>query len=48
MKAIEAVRSVGGTVARVVTVVDRLEGASATFATAGVPFAALFTTADFG
>ena len=32
---------------RVITVVDRLEGAAETFKAAGIPFQALLTTADF-
>jgi orotate phosphoribosyltransferase len=47
MKAIEAVKAAGATVALVVTVVDRQEGATASFAAAGVPFTALLTTDDF-
>jgi orotate phosphoribosyltransferase len=46
LKAIEAVRKEGGTVVRVLTVVDREEGAAAAFAAAGVPFAALVTAAE--
>lgn len=45
-KAIETVRADGGEVARVITVVDRLEGAAETFAALKVPFAALVTAAD--
>jgi orotate phosphoribosyltransferase len=47
MRAIEAVRAEGAIVARVIAVVDRLEGASEAFAAAGVPFTALLTAADF-
>ena len=47
MKAVEAVREDGGEVVLVLTVVDRLEGATETFKAAGVPFAALLTAADF-
>ena len=47
LKAIEAARAAGATVARVITVIDRLEGAEATFQSAGVPFTALLTAADF-
>ena len=47
MKAIEAVRAEGGVVVRVITVVDRLEGAADSFKAAGIPFAALLTVADF-
>ena len=47
MKAIEAVRAEGAIIERVVTVVDRLEGAAETFKAAGIPFTALLTTTDF-
>jgi orotate phosphoribosyltransferase len=47
MKAIEALRAEGASIDRVITVVDRLEGAAETFKAAGVPFQALLTVADF-
>jgi len=47
MKAIEAVRAAGGSVAVVVTLVDRREGATEAFAAAGIPFKALLTIEDF-
>jgi orotate phosphoribosyltransferase len=47
MKAIEAVRADGAVIERVITVVDRLEGAADTFKAAGIPFTALLTTSDF-
>ncbi len=47
IKAAEAVRAGGGLVVRVVTVVDRQEGAEEAFAAAGLPFSALLTVADF-
>jgi orotate phosphoribosyltransferase len=47
MKAIEAVRAEDAVVDRVITVVDRLEGAAEAFKAAGIPFQALLTTADF-
>jgi orotate phosphoribosyltransferase len=47
MKAIEAVQAEGAIIERVITVVDRLEGAAETFKAAGVPFQALLTTTDF-
>ena len=47
MKAIEAVKAEGAIIERVITVVDRLEGAAETFKAAGIPFQALLTTADF-
>lgn len=47
MKAIEAARAEGAIIERVITVVDRLEGAAETYKAAGIPFQALLTTADF-
>jgi orotate phosphoribosyltransferase len=47
MKAVEAVKAEGGIVVRVITIVDRLEGATEAFAAAGIPFGALLTIADF-
>ena len=47
MKAIEAVRAEGAVIDRVVTVVDRLEGAAESFRAAGIPFTAILTAADF-
>ena len=47
MKAIEAVRAEGAIIDRVISVVDRLEGAADTFKAAGIPFTALLTTTDF-
>lgn len=46
MKAIEAVRAEGADVIKVLTMVDRLEGAAETFAGAGIPFASLVTAAE--
>lgn len=46
LKAIEAVRAEGATVVKVLTMVDRQEGAAEAFAKAGVPFAALVTAAE--
>lgn len=46
MKAIEAVRAAGATVALVLTIVDRQEGAADVFKTANVPFRALITAGD--
>ena len=46
MKAVDVVRAAGATVAEVLTVVDRLEGAAATFTAAGVPFRALITASE--
>lgn len=47
LKAVEAVRAAGGKVVTVVTVVDRHEGAAATFAAAKLPFQAILTIEDF-
>jgi orotate phosphoribosyltransferase len=47
MKAIEAVRADGATVERVITIVDRLEGAAETFKSAGIIFEAILNTKDF-
>jgi orotate phosphoribosyltransferase len=47
MKAIEAAKAEGASIVRVVTVVDRLEGAAEAFKAAGIPFAALLTVEDF-
>ena len=46
LKAIEAVRAEGASVVRVLTMVDRQEGAAEAFAKAGVPFSALITAAE--
>jgi orotate phosphoribosyltransferase len=46
-KAIEALRAEGAVIDRVITVVDRLEGAAETFKAASIPFAAILTAADF-
>lgn len=46
-KAIEALRAEGAVIDRVISVVDRLEGAAANFEAAGIPFTALLTAADF-
>ena len=46
LKAIEAVRAAGASVALVLTVVDRQEGAAVAFKAAGVPFRALITAAE--
>lgn len=47
LKAIEAIKSEGGSVVRVITLVDRLEGAAESFASAGIRFDPLLTVADF-
>ena len=46
VKAIEAVRAEGATVVRVITIVDRQEGAADTFARLGVPFTAILTASE--
>ncbi|MGE0765671.1 MAG: orotate phosphoribosyltransferase [Hyphomicrobiaceae bacterium] len=46
IKAIEAVRGEGAEVIKVLTMVDRQEGAAEAFAKAGIPFAALVTAAE--
>lgn len=48
MKAIKAVEAAGAKVVRVIAVVDRREGASETFAAAGLAFTPLLTLTDFG
>jgi orotate phosphoribosyltransferase len=47
LKAVEATRQAGGEVALVLTMVDREEGASETFAQAGLPFRWLFRASEF-
>ena len=47
MKAIDALRAEGALIDRVITIVDRLEGAAATFQQAAIPFTAILTAADF-
>jgi orotate phosphoribosyltransferase len=47
MKAVQAVRDRGATVERVITIVDRKEGAEANFQAAGIRLLALFEREDF-
>lgn len=47
MKAVDAVRSRGCRVLKVITIVDRLQGAIDRFAHEGLGFLSLFTTKDF-
>ncbi|MGH6989954.1 MAG: orotate phosphoribosyltransferase [Stellaceae bacterium] len=47
MKAVAAVRERGGKVAKIVTIVDRLEGARDNLAQEGIELVALFTKGDF-
>jgi orotate phosphoribosyltransferase len=48
LQAVHAVEAMGCKVAIVVVVLDRLEGAAATFATRGLPFRSLLTIRDLG
>ena len=47
LKAVEALKAAGATVVCVLTLVDRQEGATETFAKAGLAFASILTTDDF-
>ena len=47
LKAVEAVREAGGQIALVFTMVDRDEGATETFAEAGIPFRSLYKAGEF-
>ena len=47
LKAVRMIQDAGGDVVRVVTVVDRREGAGQTFGDAGIAFSALLSTTDF-
>src|SRR3989440_8847488 len=47
LKAVEAVRDAGGVIALVFTMVDREEGATETFAEAGLPFLLLYKAGEF-
>jgi orotate phosphoribosyltransferase len=47
IQAVEAAREAGAEVVLVLSIVDRLEGAEASFRQAGVPFDSLFTAEDF-
>jgi orotate phosphoribosyltransferase len=47
MKAYEAVREAGANVTLVLTIVDREEGASASFAQADLPFRSIYTASEF-
>lgn len=47
LQAIDIIRASGGIVDRVITVVDRLEGAGATLAAEGIELEAIFTAPDF-
>ena len=47
LKVVEAVREAGGEIALVFTMVDRDEGATETFAEAGIPFRSLYKAGEF-
>lgn len=47
LQAIAAVQAAGATVVKVITIVDRMEGAADAFAAAGVTFEAILTREDF-
>ncbi len=47
LKAAEALKAAGAEIVRVITIVDRLDGAAETFAAAGLKFEPLLTLADF-
>ena len=47
LKAVEAVRDAGGSIALVFTMVDRDEGATEAFAEAGIPFRSLYKAGEF-
>jgi orotate phosphoribosyltransferase len=46
MQAVQAVRAQGATVNKVITIVDRLEGAAAALEKEGIELVAIFTTND--
>ena len=48
LQAVAAIKAMGGKVARVIVVLDRLEGASEAFAAQGLDFKALLTIRDLG
>lgn len=47
VQAIEAVREDGGNILQVIAIVDRLEGATETFAALNLPFRAIYTADEF-
>lgn len=47
LKAAEALKAAGAEIVRVITIVDRLDGAAEAFAAAGLEFQPLLTLADF-
>ena len=48
VKAVDAVREMGCEVVRVLALVDRLQGAEATFRAAGIDYRSVYTIRDFG
>ena len=46
MQAVRAVRDQGATVKKIITIVDRLEGATANLAREGIDLVSIFTTKD--
>ncbi|WP_072396350.1 orotate phosphoribosyltransferase [Hyphomicrobium sp. CS1GBMeth3] len=47
MKAVEALKAAGATIALVISILDREEGATKLYADAGIPFASLFKASEF-
>jgi orotate phosphoribosyltransferase len=47
MKAVEALREAGATIALVISILDREEGAAKLYADAGIPFQSLFKAGEF-
>jgi len=47
MQAVTAARAQGATIVKVISIVDRLEGAAENFRMAGIPFDSIFTWRDF-
>lgn len=47
MKAVEALTAAGATITLVISILDREEGASNLYASAGIPFQSLFTASEF-
>jgi orotate phosphoribosyltransferase len=47
MVAVKALQEAGATVALVISIIDRQEGAGKLYADAGIPFQSLFTASDF-
>lgn len=47
MEAVTALQKLGGTIALVLSVVDRQEGAAGLYAKEGIPFGSLYTSSDF-